>query len=339
VAQALRLAYAIALALGDVRAIVLRPEGGFELMDNGIASRQNLPDNIRFLAAQRHIYSRAKRLAAVQAFLAGLTPIVGAIAVALKPEADVWAALAGIIVAFVDTVWLDPKQNNLRNFAANVQEYFDCNVLQLTCNDPLAGRHPSPEDIHEAAEAYTPASAAPLEDWYPRIVSSVPLFQGRVICQRTNCWWDSKLRQRYGTWILSTVSVLSLFVFVLGFVGDVSLQKFVLAVMAPLLPAALWAAREYRRQIETAEESDRVRDYSESLWSQIVSGELTEPEVSRRSRALQDAILVRRREGAPVFDWVYRRLRKGYEEQMQVGAQVMVEQISIRKGTTGPALQ
>jgi hypothetical protein len=109
-------------------------------MDNGISSRQNLPENTHLLAAQRHLYSRVKRLAAVQAFLAGLTPVVGAIAVALKPEADVWAALVGIVVAFVDTVWLDPKQNSLRNLGANVQETFDCNVLQLPWNGPLSGQ-------------------------------------------------------------------------------------------------------------------------------------------------------------------------------------------------------
>lgn len=296
-------------------------------MDNGITSRQNSPENIRLLAAQRCLYSRAKGLAAVQVFLAGLTPVVGAIAVALKPDTDTWAAFAGIIVAFVDTIWLDPKQKRLRNLAASVQEHFDCTVLQLTWNAALAGRHPSPEDIHEAAEAHTPSSAAPLEDWYPHAVNAVPLYQGRLICQRTNCWWDSKLRQRYCNWIFGTVFVLSTCVFALGLLNGISLQKFVLAVMAPLLPAGLWAAREWRRQSETALESDRQKEDSESLWGQVVRGEVAEPEVSRRSRELQDAILVRRRGNAPVFDWVYRRLRSKQEDQMNVAAEVMVNQI------------
>src|SRR5271165_2642933 len=168
---------------------------GFQRMDNGIISRQNAPENIRVLAAQRSLYSRAKTLAAVQVFVAGVTPVVGAIAVALKPHADVWAAFIGIIVAYFDTAWLDPRQSKLRNLAANVQEDFDCSVLQLPWNDALAGRRPSPEDIHGAADGHTPSSAAPLEDWYPQAVAALPLYQGRLICQRTNCWWDSKLRQ------------------------------------------------------------------------------------------------------------------------------------------------
>jgi hypothetical protein len=219
------------------------------------------------------LYSRAKNLAVIQVLLAGLTPVVGAIAVALKPDTDTWAAFAGIVVAF-ETIWLDPKQKELRNLGASVQEYFDCNVLQLPWNAALAGRHPNPEDIHEAAGGHTPPGAAPLEDWYPNAVSALPLYQGRLICQRTNCWWDSKLRQRYSNWIFGTISVLSGCVFALGLLNGMSLQKFVLAVMAPLLPAALWAAREWWRQSETASESNRQKEDSESLWGQFYKGAL-----------------------------------------------------------------
>ncbi len=159
-------------------------------MDNGIISRQNLAGNISLLAAQRSLYSRAKKLAGVQAFVAGITPVVGAIAVAINPSVDVWAAFVGIVVAFFDTAWLDPRQSKLRTLAAKVQEEFDCNVLQLPWNDALAGRHPSPEDIHEAAGEHTPSSAAPLENWYPRAVASLPLYEGRLIesSKRKNCF-------------------------------------------------------------------------------------------------------------------------------------------------------
>jgi len=104
--------------------------------------------------------------------------------------------------------------------------------------------------------------------------------------------------------------------------------------MCPLLPAGQWAAREWQRQNGTASESDRRKEYAESLWGQVVRGEVAEPEVSRRSRELQDAILVRRRESAPVFDWVYRRLRRKHEEQMNVGAEKMADEIGHAHGTT-----
>ena len=299
--------------------------------DNGISSRQNLSENLRLLAAQRHLYSRVKGFAAIQALLVGFTPVVTAFVVAAKPEWDIWAAFIGILVALCDTVWLDPKQNSLRSLGANVQESFDCNVLQLPWNEALAGHRPNPEDVHEAAEAYIPATETPVEEWYPTAVSSLPLYQGRLVCQRANCWWDSKLRKRYGAWVVSALSVLSIAVFLLGLVKGMSLQKFVLAVMTPLLPAALWAAREFKRQSESATESDRLKEYIESLWERVVAGKVTEAEVVRHSRELQDAILVRRRQGAPVFEWIYKFLRSKHEEQMNVGARTMVDQITHHK--------
>jgi SMODS-associating 4TM effector domain len=212
-----------------------------------------------------------------------------------------------------------------------VQEEFDCNVLQLPWNYPLTGQHVSPEDIHEASKAYKASKASPLEDWYPKAVSSLPVYQGRLICQRTNSWWDAKLRRRYCGWIGVILSAVITCVFVLGLLHGMSLQKFVLAVAAPLLPAALWAAREYRRQKDTALRSDRLKEYGESLWEQIIKSEVAEEDVSKRSRELQDAILIRRQESAPVFDWVYKLLRSSQEEQMNIGAQKMVDEVSHRK--------
>jgi len=297
-------------------------------MDNGIVSRQNLPDNIKKLAAQRHFYSRAKRLSAFQAALDVFSPIGGAIAVVLKPDADVWAATIGIAVAILDTLWLEPKQSDFRELGANIQEEFDCSVLELPWNTPLAGERVSPEDIHEAYKAYKRSKVAPLEDWYPKAVGTLPLFQARVICQRTNSWWDSKLRRRYCGWINGTLAVVIASVIILGLINGMSLQKFVLAVVAPLLPAILWAGREYRRQKDTALRSDRLRGYGESLWEQLTKNEMDESEVSKRSRELQDAILIRRQESAPVFDWIYKLLRSKHEEQMNIGAQKMVDEIT-----------
>jgi predicted pore-forming effector associated with SMODS systems len=297
-------------------------------MDNGIVSRQNLPDNIKKLAAQRYFYSRAKRLTAVQTVLDVLSPIVGAITVVLKPDADLWAATVGIAIALLDTLLLEPKQTGFRELGANTQEEFDCSVLDLPWNAPLAGDRVNAEDIHEGYKTYKPSKSAPLEDWYPKVVAALPLYQARLVCQRTNSWWDSKLRRRYCGWIGGTLSVVIASVIMLGLVNGMSLQKFVLAVVAPLLPAILWASREYQRQKDTAARSDRLKAYGESLWEQVIRNEIAESEVSKRCRELQDAILIRRQESAPVFDWVYKLLRSKQEGQMNVGAQKMVDEIN-----------
>ena len=291
-----------------------------------ISGKQNLPGNIQRLAAQRYLYSQAKRLSAVQASLAGATPILAAVAVAIWPDAQVWAGFAGIVVPLLDVGWLDPWQKVLRERAATIQEAFDCDVLDLPWSDALAGHRPTPEDVHEAAMRHVPLSDAQLENWYPIAVDSLPQYQARLICQRTNCWWDSKLRRRYTVGIYAALSIVSALVVFLGLLGGMTLHKFVLAVAAPLSPALLWGIREARRHKEAASALDLLKDFGEGLWKTVVQGAVAEPEASRSSRELQNAILSRRRENPFVFDWVYRRLRREYEEQMNIGAEAMVSQ-------------
>lgn len=292
-----------------------------------IAEAQNDPENLQLLKAQRYRYGQAKRLAAVQALLAGTTPLVAAAVVSIDPTKRVWAALAGIVVSLVDGGLLDPYQRRLREVGASIQERFDCAVLGLPWNEPVCGARPDHEDVHEAASSYSDRASAPLENWYPTAVSALPLFEARLICQRTSCWWDSKLRRRYAGWIIAAVALVSVFVVVAGIVQRFSLEAFVLAVVTPLSPTLLWAMREVRRQRSAATALDRLKDYGHSLWGRVVKRELSETDATALSRELQDAIFYRRRENPFVFDWIYRRLRNSYEEQMNVNADQMVREV------------
>ena len=298
-----------------------------------ISTRQNLEPNIQRLAAQRYLYSCAKRISAIQATLAGATPVLGAVAIALCTEAQLWASLAGIIVALLNRVCLDPWQDRFRKTAAQIQEDFDCKVLSLPWNKVLAGQRPAAEEIHEAVKKARPEPEAPLENWYPTIIDSLPLHQARVICQRTNCWWDSKLRCRYRITILIVLSLISIIVLVLGFLAEMNLQKLVLAVLAPLSPTILWGLCEARRHKQAAAALDRLKDCGNSLWEKVVQGEVVEAEATSRSRELQNAILLHRRTNPFVFDWIYQKLRRDYEEQMNVGAEDMVAQVKTYSGS------
>lgn len=102
----------------------------------------------------------------------------------------------------------------------------------------------------------------------------------------------------------------------------------VLTIAAPLSPAFLWGMREARRQGAAALALNRLRELGENLWADIVRGSISEAEATIRSRQLQDAILLRRQTNPLVFDWIYRCLRRGYEAQMNFGAEDMVAQVA-----------
>ena len=295
-----------------------------------ISTRQNLPRNIQRLAAQRRLYSCAKGLSTLQLVLAGLTSIAGAIALGFWNEPQPLIAFAGILVPLVNIGWLERWENRIRRAAADIQEDFDCNVLNLPWNDILVPHRPAVEDVNEEAKKATPASDSPLENWYPPIVDSVAVHQARVICQRINCQWDSRLRLRYGQLIWTVFTLIVLVAIVPGVGMGMDMQTFVLAVAAPLSPTLLWGMREAQRQCEAALAIDQLREAVDTLWTDIVQNDLTDDSAANRSRELQNAILIHRRASPVVYDWFYRLHRERDEERVKVRAEDMVAQINAR---------
>src|ERR1035441_3331045 len=98
---------------------------------NNIATLQNEPRQLQRLAAQRQLYSTAKRIFGIQLVLGGPVAIGWSLLVVVLPELTGLAAVWGALVSFSDVLWLTPWQKRLRERAARIQEAFDCDVLQL----------------------------------------------------------------------------------------------------------------------------------------------------------------------------------------------------------------
>ena len=292
-----------------------------------ISDLQNQQSNLQRLAAQRYLYSRAKRILALQVSLAIIAPVAGAAAIALCPEIRPWVALIGIVVPLLDVALLDPWQACLRRAATIIQEDLDCNMLDLPWNDVLSGPRPAAEDVHEAAEKNKRTPDAPLVNWYPVATHSLPMYQARIISQRTNCWWGSKLRRQYRVGILIVLCLVCTLVVLLAMLAEWSMQTLVLAIAAPLSPAVMWGLREQWRLRDAATALDRLRELCESLWNNVASGVSTDVVATSRARQLQDAILLGRQAHPLVFDWIYLLKRQDYEKQMNIGAEEMVARL------------
>ena len=92
-----------------------------------------------------------------------------------------------------------------------------------------------------------------------------------------------------------------------------------------------WGLREMHAQEEAATALDRLKHFGGNLLEGVVQGGVMEPEATSRSREVQNAILLHRRTSPVVFDWIYRRLRRDHEEQMNVGAEAMVAQVDTQR--------
>ena len=164
-----------------------------------ILIEQNTERQLQRLGAQRQLYGTAKKVFIAQLILGGPVAVVTALLVGIFPKLRGYTALWGILVVLSDIVWFTPWQKRLRDAAARVQESFDCDVLSLPWNCLKAGNRPDPELVKERSEKYKKwaAKLPPLTNWYSSAIGDLPLHIGRLACQRSNCWWDSKQRRRY----------------------------------------------------------------------------------------------------------------------------------------------
>lgn len=297
-------------------------------MPNLIDVTQNEILQLQRLAAQSYLYSKAKSLKILQSILSIPGVLVFSGLVAIYPGAKVWAALYGLSVAVLDATVIDKKQKELRNLAAKIQELFDCDVLKLEWNKLLLRLRPEHEVILENAAKYQRVNSAfeKLRDWYPVSLNKLPLPLARLVCQRANCWWDMNLRRRYSQGVVIVSIILAVIVFLIGLIGGMTLEKFILAVLAPLMPLFLWAIREYREQSEAAEEQTSLKSSIEEVWDSAISKNISTRQVEETSRRIQDKIYMLRRNNPSIFDWIYNALRDKREAEMNRAAEFFVEE-------------
>jgi hypothetical protein len=292
-----------------------------------IADEQNTPKQLDRLAAQRQLYSKAKEIFAWQAILSGPIAVLTALLAVLEPSHKGYLALWGIAVTCSDLFWLTPWQRRLKDSAARVQEAFDCDVLQLPWNHIKTGKRPDAEMVDEHARCYEKRarSMPALTDWYPRAVDALPLHLARLICQRSNCWWDSKQRRRYAAILLGTVVIVFLIVFAVSLRGGLSLESFMIKVAAPLSPALVFGLRQFSEQRESAARLEKLKEHLESAWDNALGGAPVDA-VMQTSRTLQGEIFENRRKSPPVVDALFKKLRTSYERQMNRAADEYVAQ-------------
>jgi hypothetical protein len=254
-----------------------------------------------------------------------------AILSAWVPATRVYAGLWGIAATLTDLLWLAPWQQSLREQAAKIQELFDCDVLHLPWNETAAGSPPAAEAIAEwsSLPQGITLESLKLTDWYAPVVGSLPLHLARLVCQRTNCWWDATLRRRYAAWTIGIVGTIYGALLVVGIARAVPADRLALAGILPLAPLTILAVRQFREHRDAAERVDSLRHYVENLWTQLLSGALT-PEASlQTARRLQDRIFDHRRRSPLIFDRIYGTLRPKQETTMHRTADELLDEVRI----------
>ena len=299
---------------------------------NKITETQLESTQLKRLAAQRQLYTDAKTVQKIQGVLNILGPPILAVCVIRWNMPPVYAVCYGIIVTFLNIFWLTHRQKSLQKKAAGIQEIFDCDVLELDWRESVVG---SPLGV-ETEEKYAlkhkrkDPNYLDLKGWYAKDVGELPLHLARIACQRANCAWDTELRGRYAKLIIGILGVLGVFTLFLGIKGGFSVEKFILVVAVPLMPAVVLGIRQYKEFTESIKRVDELRKSAVGLWEKALDG-IDPEELTCASRNLQDAIYNHRWKSPLILDKFYKFFKKADEELMYKTAGELAKEALVRR--------
>ncbi|MEQ7154154.1 S-4TM family putative pore-forming effector [Brevundimonas aurifodinae] len=287
---------------------------------NDIPLRQNQEANLRLLRARQEMFHRAKLVFIAQLLLTVLLPVSGAIWGLVHEDQRATIALLSLVMTVVDAALLDRAQRRFVRNGAKAAEAFDCSVLQLPWNTLAAGKPLDDEAVEEAATSWERRRQNKgLIDWYPNEVGQASLSLGRLICQRTNLWYDGRLRRLNGSLALLLAWALPIALLLACWWLNLPFREIAI-VLTPAAPVMVWAIREHFRQKDTAEAQEQTKGEAEAYLSAIKRGELSEPEAQQAARDVQNALYARRAASPMIIPGLYQLARPGLERQMKAGA-------------------
>ena len=273
-----------------------------------IRDRQNRPSSLALLAAQRRLYSRAKRIRNASMLLVLTVAILGFIASVIDtPEFGQFLPTIVLLSWLFDQQFLATRERGARIEAATIQEAFDCYVLALPWPSYKGVHRPTGDRVKQLATAAPAASTELLQDWYPPDAIPTDLILARLHCQRTNCWWDTNLRRKWMAFIGVLFWGLLIVLFLLSVLTGVTAAK-LFALLASNIRVIAWGLKEQSRQAAAIQ---RVA----GLHSFLSSFRTEQPPSAADIRSIQDAIFDHRRSTSPVPDSFYWWHRDSQEEE------------------------
>ncbi len=289
-------------------------------MKNNIAELQNEPHNIKLLAAQRELYSSAKMFYAIQFLFSVLIPVVIAVVTLFNPQWGIYGAAYGIVFTVVEVIGFTPFIAKLKEKAASIQEEFDCTVLKLSRPLMSISDMFTLEDILKNHDQYQngQGSTDDLKDWYGEEINNVKdQYIAALICQRSNSWWDLKLRKRYKVLIIVVLISIPVILLIAGLVNDIKLTEAVL-MLGVLMPFFIFLQKELTDHLNVSKKLKQLNDCFQSTFEELEKKTLEKAQLAHISRTIQDKIFENRMNGSLVPDWVYKRFREKDETEMKM---------------------
>ena len=240
-------------------------------MSNGIRLRQNEEHSIEMLAAQRQLYSNAKRYDWLSTALSVWIPFGMAIILVFIPE-DSLAGIVSYIVSITSAVIsfiVDGIINNKKELAAAIQQKFDTYIYNMPWDTRIFGKNKNLNNeiaVYSSKILSDEEEKKSLYDWYTPLVDEKELKEGILSCQRENVWWDVGLRKRFKMGSIMAIIILCMAVFIMGICKNESTVKLLsrFAFVAPMLEWLFSTIKQLNKDINELQELDEIINDDES---------------------------------------------------------------------------
>lgn len=273
---------------------------------NDITTRQNNPNLIELLKAQRVAYSQCKKFLifdVVSVIIAILFPLL-----TLKyPNYQNTINAFGVLWT-ASYLLTEVYRKNKTTQGAIIQEQFDTELYNIKWNEVLCKDKANIDTIQDLASKY---SKNDLQNWYStKIDNTLPNEISILLCQRINFSWEISQRQKFVTF-LSIIAILYYGIYVvIGFRNNVGFD--LLVMLSPSISFLVYSV------LNVISLRSHVKSKNETL--KFIDRELENFQQSRTSlptsetlRQIQDVIFTERTVPEKVPDWFY-RLNKSKNE-------------------------
>lgn len=314
--------------------------------NNEIVYRENLPQNLDRLYAQSQLYSDAKTILGIEIFITVILSITlslvsnffsNNIATALNCTQDLiksFVTLISILISVFDLTLINNYLNNYRKIAASIQDSFDCNVLSMDYNE-IKILMPDSETICKYAKKFISKSSeddiSSMNNWYySSKLNNIPLPAAVIMCQRTNCWWDSYLRKKFINFINLLSFIVFLLIFIISLVNKLTLVSFFINTFAPFLCLLTFTIKQNCQNKTSIANSENLKKHCNNIWTRLINNDISENELKDVSRKLQDEIYQHRSTSPLIFDWFYNKYRSAQESQTNYTLDKMIDEFNSR---------
>ena len=292
---------------------------------NQIPVIQNGEKQVERLAAQRELYSSAKNYYSAESVGSVIIPVLLTTVSIFITNISLYSALYGICFYLFDSLIIEPLIIDRKTKAAKIQELFDCEVLEIEKSPFKAVSDVTVEEVltHYDAHSKVETNIENIKDWYPKEVGELDISIARLICQRMNYGWDTKLRKSFSH-LLKIIAVFIAIMIIVGItVGRLPGQDLPL-ILSGILPLFRFCMKLYQDNKSSTEKLTKLNNYFDGLWERIKKDEVSEIKLGEAARRIQDEIYDNRTKNPLIPDVFYKFFRSKDESVMAKSAKSFV---------------